>query len=55
MLSLRFQDPIALSVVEVIVIDYQTEIVSIPYIDINPYTPNLEESAYFAWADEFDF
>ena len=55
MLSIRFQDPIALSVVEVIVIDYQTEIVSIPYIDINPYTPNLEESAYFAWADEFDF
>lgn len=34
MLSIRFQDPIALSVVEVIVIDYQTEIVSIPYIDI---------------------
>ena len=55
MLSIRFQDPIVLSVVEVIVIDYQTEIVSIPYIDINPYTPNLEESAYFAWADEFDF
>lgn len=55
MLSIRFQDPIALSVVEVIVIDYQTEIVSIPYIYINPYTPNLEESAYFAWADEFDF
>lgn len=55
MLSIRFQYPIALSVVEVIVIDYQTEIVSIPYIDINPYTPNLEESAYFAWADEFDF
>ena len=40
MLSIRFQDPIALSVVEVIVIDYQTEIVSIPYIDIHQILKN---------------
>lgn len=76
-------NPLALSTVEIIYIDYQNGIIRIPYIDANngstildikPYTPSLdriespnvpewcnhwpkslEESADFAWEDEFNF
>ncbi len=76
-------NPIALTAVEVIDIDYQKGAIQIAYIDANnntpvldlkPYTPSLdkvkncsvpswcshwpeslEESANFAWEDEFNF
>lgn len=76
-------NPIALTAVEVIHIDYQKGLIQIAYIDANdntpvldikPYTPSLdrvqtpgvpewcshwpkslEQSAYFAWEDEFNF
>ncbi|RGC44905.1 tRNA (N6-threonylcarbamoyladenosine(37)-N6)-methyltransferase TrmO [Absiella sp. AM29-15] len=76
-------NPIALTVVEVIKIDYQNGIIQIGYIDANdntplldikPYTPSLdrvevpvvpewcnhwpkslEQSASFAWKNEFNF
>ncbi|MHC5229445.1 SAM-dependent methyltransferase [Enterococcus sp. LJL99] len=76
-------NPLALTVVEVIEIDYAKGIIYIPYtdanngtpiLDIKPYTPsldkvenvkvptwcnhwphNLEESANFAWENEFNY
>ncbi|HBF0027276.1 TPA: SAM-dependent methyltransferase, partial [Clostridioides difficile] len=76
-------NPIALSVVEIINIDYMNGMIQIAYIDANdktpildikPYTPSLdrvenpnvpdwcshwphslEESASFAWENEFNF
>ncbi len=76
-------NPIALTAVEIIYIDYQKGLIQIAYIDANddtpvldikPYTPSLdrietpgvpewcshwpnslEQSAYFAWEDEFNF
>lgn len=76
-------NPIALSVVAIIDIDYKKGIIRIPYVDANddtpildikPYTPSLdrvehpgvpgwcghwpkslEESASFAWENEFNF
>lgn len=76
-------NPIALSTVEIIHIDYQKGLIQIAYIDANdttpvldikPYTPSLdrvetpgvpewcchwpkslEQSASFAWEEEFNF
>lgn len=76
-------NPIALTAVEIIYIDYQKGLIQIAYIDadddtpvldIKPYTPSLdrvetpripewcshwpnslEQSAYFAWEEEFNF